>query len=265
MRVGVNVVAFATGRAPYDKLDLPQHETAKAGEAEQAAGKRDKIERGLLQVAKLRHTGDWDAAPQALHSVLVALNKTSGVLAATGQHNVVPGDANLPSYPLAYLHGRSAFQFNPQEIDNLRKYLSGGAVLFADACCGSPKFDQSMRDLARQLFPEQKLEPIPITHELFSQGIGFDIRRVKRRIPASGKLTDPLEPTLRDGEPVLEGIQIKGRYCLIYSKFDLSCAIERHASVGCAGYDYHDAVRIFVNVIRYALLQDIASADQTSK
>jgi hypothetical protein len=259
MRVGVNVVAFATGRELRDKLDLPQLDAETQSEP---AGKRDQIQRGLLQVAKLRHTGDWDAAPQALHKVLVALNHTSGMLASTAQQNLVPGDGNLPTYPLAYMHGRSAFKFGRQEIENLRKYLDGGAVLFADACCGSPQFDQSVRDLARQLFPEQKLAPIPITHELFSSGIGFDIRKVKRRIPESGKLTDPLDPTLRDGEPFLEGIQLKGRYCLIYSKFDISCAVERQSSVGCAGYDSHDAVRIFVNVIRYALLQDIAFADQ---
>jgi hypothetical protein len=255
MRVGVNVVAYATGREPYDKLDAPQEEAA-------AGGTPDKIERGLLQVAKLRHTGDWDAAPRALHNVLVALNRTSGSLASEHQKNLVPSDENLRSYPLAYLHGRSAFQFSPQEIGKLREYLNGGAVLFADACCGSPQFDQSFRKLVQQLFPDQKLERIPITHELFSQGIGFDIRKVKRRIPQSGNLTDPLDPTLREGEPYLEGIQIKGRYCVIYSKYDLSCALERQASVACAGYDHHDAVRIAVNVIRYALLQDIAYADK---
>jgi hypothetical protein len=178
------------------------------------------------------------------------------------QSNLVPSDESLPTYPLAYLHGRTAFQFSPQEIDNLRKYLSGGAVLFSDACCGSPQFDQSFRNLVKQLFPDQKLERIPVTHELFSQGIGFDIRKVKRRIPDSGNLNDPLDPTLREGEPYLEGIQIKGRYCVIYSKYDLSCALERQASVACAGYDHKDAVRIAVNVIRYALLQDIAYADK---
>jgi hypothetical protein len=254
MRVGVNVVAYATGREPYDKLDAPQEEAA--GPAQ------DKIERGLLQVAKLRHTGDWDAAPRALHNVLVALNRTSGLLASTHQKNLVPSDENLRSYPLAYLHGRSTFEFSPREIGKLREYLNGGAVLFADACCGSPPFDQSFRKLVQQLFPDQKLERIPITHELFSQGIGFDIRKVKRRIPQSGNLTDPLDPTLREGEPFLEGIQIKGRYCVIYSKYDLSCALERQASVACAGYDHHDAVRIAVNVIRYALLQDISYAEK---
>jgi hypothetical protein len=255
MQVGVNVVAYATGREPYDKLDAPQEEAT-------ASGTQDKIERGLLQVAKLRHTGDWDAAPRALHNVLIALNRTSGLLASTHQKNLVPSDENLRTYPLAYLHGRSAFQFSPQEIDKLRGYLNGGAVLFADSCCGSPQFDDSFRKLVRQLFPDQKLERIPITHELFSQGIGFDIRKVKRRIPQSGNLTDPLDPTLREGEPYLEGIQIKGRYCVIYSKYDLSCAMERQASVACAGYDHHDAVRIAVNVIRYALLQDISYADK---
>ena len=69
-------------------------------------------------------------------------------------------------------------------------------------------------------------------------------------------------PTFREGEPFLEGIQIKGRYCVIYSKYDLSCALERQASVACAGYDHHDAVRIAVNVIRYALLQDISYAEK---
>jgi Domain of unknown function (DUF4159)/Prenyltransferase and squalene oxidase repeat len=254
MKVGVNVVAYATGREPYDKLDAPPDEIT--------TRPQNQIERGLLQVAKLRHTGDWDAAPRALHNVLIALNRTSGLLASMHQKNLVATDDNLRSYPLAYMHGRSSFQFSPQEIAKLREYLNGGAVLFADACCGSPQFDQSFRNLVQQLFPNQKLERIPITHELFSQGIGFPIRKVMRRIPQSSSLAGPLDPTFHEGEPFLEGIQIKGRYCVIYSKYDLSCAIERQASVVCAGYDHHDAVKIAVNVIRYALLQDISYANK---
>ena len=49
---------------------------------------------------------------------------------------------------------------------------------------------------------------------------------------------------------------------MIYSKYDLSCALERQASVACAGYDHQDAVSIAVNVIRYALLQDISYAEK---
>jgi hypothetical protein len=249
MKVGANVVAYATGREPYDKLDAPQEEVAAAPSP---------IERGLLQVAKLRHTGDWDAAPRALHNVLLALNRMSNVPASPRQKNLVPSDPSLRRYPLAYLHGRASFEFGPQEIKNLRNYLKNGAVLFGDSCCGSPQFDKSFRDMVRQLFPDKNLERIPITHELFSQGIGFDIRRVMRRIPQSGNPNDPLDSTFKEGEPLLEGIEIDGRYCVIYSKYDLSCALERQASVACAGYEHKDAVRIAVNVIRYALLQDLA-------
>jgi hypothetical protein len=251
MKVGANVVAYATGREPYDKLDQPQPDAAAAP---------NPIERGLLQVAKLRHTGDWDAAPRALHNVLLALNEMSGVHASPRQKNLVPSDPGLRRYPLAYLHGRATFEFGPQEIKNLRNYLKNGAVLFADSCCGSPQFDKSFRDMVRQLFPDKKLERIPITHELFSPGIGFDIRQVKRRIPENGNPNAPLDSKFKDGEPLLEGIEIDGRYCVIYSKYDLSCALERQASVACAGYEHKDAVRIAVNVIRYALLQDLAYA-----
>jgi hypothetical protein len=163
---------------------------------------------------------------------------------------------------LAYLHGRSSFEFGPQEIANLRKYLQNGAVLFADSCCGSPQFDRSFREMVRQLFPDKKLERIPITHELFSEGIGFDIRQVRRRIPAGGNLNGPLDATFKEGEPFLEGIELNGRYCVIYSKYDLSCALERQASVACAGYEHRDAVKIAVNVIRYALLQDLSYAEK---
>ncbi|HEV8003800.1 MAG TPA: DUF4159 domain-containing protein, partial [Planctomycetaceae bacterium] len=234
MKVGANVVAYATGREPYDKLDQPQPDAAAAP---------NPIERGLLQVAKLRHTGDWDAAPRALHNVLLALNEMSGVHASPRQKNLVPSDPGLRRYPLAYLHGRATFEFGPQEIKNLRNYLKNGAVLFADSCCGSPQFDKSFRDMVRQLFPDKKLERIPITHELFSPGIGFDIRQVKRRIPENGNPNAPLDSKFKDGEPLLEGIEIDGRYCVIYSKYDLSCALERQASVACAGYEHKDAVR----------------------
>ncbi|HXY36731.1 MAG TPA: DUF4159 domain-containing protein [Planctomycetaceae bacterium] len=254
MKVGANVVAYATGREPYDKLDAPQ---------EEAVGVPSPIERGLLQVAKLRHTGDWDVAPRALHNVLMALNRVSGVPTSTRQKNLLPSDPQLRRYPLAYLHGRSTFEFGKQELENLRKYLKNGAVLFADSCCGSPQFDKSFREMVQQLFPDKKLERIPVTHELFSRGIGFDIQRVKRRIPESGNTNDPLDATFKEGEPFLEGIEINGRYCVIYSKYDLSCALERQASVACAGYDHTDAVRIAVNVIRYALLQDLSYSEKT--
>ena len=53
----------------------------------------------------------------------------------------------------------------------------------------------------------------------------------------------------------MEGIDIKGRFVVIYSKYDISCALEGDASAACTGYVPEDALKIGVNVVLYALLQ----------
>jgi hypothetical protein len=248
MRVGVNVVAYATGREPPSKLDA---ETSPSDD-----GKADSVERGLLQVAKLRHSGAWDAAPRALSNLLTALNRNVGLAASTKKHTLVATDADLYKYPLVYMHGRTAFTLSPREVERLREHLDRGAVLFADACCGAPAFDASFRTLVKSLYPEAEFKRIPVTHELFTPAIGEDLSRVRRRMPGTGG--GPLDADVHVGEPFLEGIEIDGRYCVIYSKYDISCALEKQSSAACAGYLPEDALKIAINVVLYAMLQDVA-------
>jgi hypothetical protein len=180
----------------------------------------------------------------------LALNKTTGIVASTKQRDLAATDPNMFQYPLVYMHGRSNFQFGSQERRQLQEYLARGNVLFADACCGSPQFDKSFRNLIAELYPSKKFERIPADHEMFSTKIGYDIRRVKRRMPATDNSQAALDAALQEGEPYLEGIEIDGRYAIVYSKYDISCALERQASVACAGYAHEDAVRIAINVVR---------------
>jgi hypothetical protein len=248
-RVGVNVVAYATGREPPDKLE---REALVAQD-----GQQDKIERGFLQIAKLRHTGTWDAAPQALRNLLLALNRTVGMAASTKRHDLLPTDSDIYKYPILYMHGRTRFQLSSQERQQMKEYLERGGVLFADACCGASQFDQSFRSLMEQTFPGKKLQRIPPDHEMFTTRIGHDIRRVKRRVPEAENPKAALNTLIQEGEPFLEGIEIEGRWAVIYSKYDISCALERQASLTCAGYVPDDALRIAVNVVLYALMQDV--------
>lgn len=246
-RIGVNVIAYATGREPASKLaQLEMLDTA---------GDANQIERGFLQIAKLRHTGGWDAAPQALRHLLIALNKTVGLAASTKQKDLLLVDPNLYSYPLLYMHGRNDFAWNAKERERLRDHLKRGGVLFADACCGSPLFNASFRREIAETFPDRKLQRIPPEHELFSAKIGHDLRKVQRRELEVNNSTDLIRVAVRQVEPYLEGIEIDGRYVVIYSKYDISCALERQASVACPGYLHEDAVRLAVNVVLYAMLQ----------
>jgi len=249
--VGVNVVAYATGRELLNKLE----EQAKYDQA----GAQDKIERGLLQVAKLRHTGNWDAAPHALRNLLMAMNQTAGMAASTRPVNLPASDPTLFNYPVLFMHGKNSFQISNQEAQQISKYLDQGGVLFADSVCGSKQFDESFRQLMKRIFPDRKLERIPVTHEMFSTGIGNDVRRVRRRVLDIDDPNRVIDSSVRDGEPFLEGIEVDGRYAVIYSKYDISCSLQRQASVACAGYVEDDAVKIAVNIMLYAMLQDVGA------
>ncbi|RMG38884.1 MAG: DUF4159 domain-containing protein [Planctomycetota bacterium] len=242
-RIGVNVLAYATGRQPPKKLEkrevLPED------------GTPDKVQRGLLQIAKLRHDGGWNTAVSAAKNLVVALNRVAGVTASPQIRDLTPADPDLFKYPLAYMHGRSKFRFTPAEREQLRKYLEYGNVLFADACCSSKEFDAAFRQLIKELFPEASLERIPPDDELFTVRIGYDLQQVRRRVRAAGGLETVV------GEPVLEGVRLDGRWAVIYSKYDISCALEQQASQVCPGYVHEDAVKIAVNVVLYSILQDV--------
>ncbi len=247
-RVGVNVVAYVTGREILNKLDQREQALVSATQ--------DKIERDLLQISKIHYQGDWDAAPQALKNLLVALRQTAGMAASTKQRDLTLLDPNLFRYPVMYMHGRHEFALNRNEQDKLREYIKNGGVLFSDACCGLPPFDRSFRRLMEQLFPDNPLKRIPPEHEIFlSKNGGYELHSVKRREPDGGAANASLAVSVRSVEPFLEGIEIDGRFVVIYSKYDISCALERQASVACAGYIHQDAVRLGVNIILYALLQ----------
>lgn len=248
--IGVNVVAYATGREPPDKL--------KQAELADQAAQRDRIEAGLLQIVQLRHTGGWDTAPHALRNILLALNNTAGLAAATKPRELAAGDPNLFSYPIAYMHGRHKFELTRTERERLKQYLDNGCVLFADACCSSAPFDKSFRELATSLYPDKPLTRIPVTHELYSsQKTGHDLRTVRRRGADQTAGRGVLASAIITGEPVLEGIEVDGRYVVIYSKYDISCALERQAAIACEGYVSEDATKLAVNIIQYFMLQQL--------
>ncbi|MFN9717406.1 MAG: DUF4159 domain-containing protein [Planctomycetota bacterium] len=248
-RIGVNVVAYATGREPPEKL-------------EEAPGRRQNatatIERGLLQIAKLRHNGGWDTAPKALRNLLTSLNQTVGVAASTRPEAIPPTLEEMSRFPIVYMHGRYRFQFPGQQQDALRDYLSRGGVLFADACCGSPNFDRSFRDLIRQMYPDQELKQIPADHEMFTETVGHKIETTRRRRLIPNQDNAVMTMRTEQGPPILEGIEIDGRYAVIYSRYDISCALEHQASLSCDGYVEEDAAKLAVNVVLYAMLQNIS-------
>ena len=108
------------------------------------------------------------------------------------------------------------------------------------------------------MYPDNPLEPIPVDHEIFSETLAHQIDRVKLRklVPAGAGST--MRSRTETVPPLLEGIKIDGRYAVIYSKYDISCALENQASLACDGYEDEDAMKLAVNIVIYAMLQDIS-------
>ena len=247
-RVGVNVLAYATGREPPVKLT--DHVRANNAEA--------KINRNLMEIAQLRHSGGWDTAPKALPNLLQALDQTAGMSVSQSRKTIPVTLSELQRFPIVYMHGRYQFDLAPQEREALRDYVSRGAVLFADSCCGATKFDRSFRDVIADVFPENALKPIPPDHEMFTEVIGRDLKQVKLRRLVPGGEGETMQARTELTPPLLEGIEIDGRYAVIYSRYDISCALENQASLGCDGYERDDAMKLATNIVLYAMLQDIS-------
>jgi hypothetical protein len=98
------------------------------------------------------------------------------------------------------------------------------------------------------------LKRIPISHPLFTQEFhGFDLPQVTLRDPQSRQPEERLEARQTTIQPYLEGLEIDGRFAVIFSPYDISCAMENHASLECKGYVKQDAARLGINILLYAL------------
>ena len=108
----------------------------------------------------------------------------------------------------------------------------------------------------RNIYPAAQFSRIPPSHALFTDEFhGFSLPSVLLRDPQIRAEKDPLTAKLVKVPPLLEGLEIDGRIAVVLSPFDISCALEKGASLECKGYIPADAARIGANVLLFALRQ----------
>jgi hypothetical protein len=108
----------------------------------------------------------------------------------------------------------------------------------------------------KAIYPAAQFARIPPSHPLFSTDFhGFSLKTVELRDPQIRGDDDPLATRLVKTTPLLEGLEVEGRIAVILSPYDISCALERGASLDCKGYTSADAARLGANVLLYALQQ----------
>jgi hypothetical protein len=249
LSLGINILAYATNRELKSKEDYFRPTTV------QRPG--DPMERGRLDVANLRHPGGCNAAPRALINLMDAAGRDLKIRTNVRKDLLDMTDDALFDYHLVFMHGRTAFRLTDLERQRLKLYVERGGMLLADSICASRAFSESFRREMAAIFPDRKLERIAANDPLFSTTYGgFDLRVVSRRDPENATSDHgPLQAAVKKVPPELEGVKFGDRWGIVFSPYDLSCALEKQDSMECRGYTREDAARIGLNVILYSLQQ----------
>jgi hypothetical protein len=245
-KLGANIIAYATG------LEPPKPRLTNIRLAPDASKEPKKVPRGFLRVGQVRYGEDWKPAPSAMPNLMSELREKSGLDVQLHSEEVWATGKDVAEYKFLYMHGRKSFELPKDQLGDLRWNLEHGGLLFADACCGSEAFNKSFRQFITALWPDQKykLEPIPLKDPLFGKELnGEAITTVRCRRDNGGRR----DVEYQNYEPFLEGVKIKGRWAVIYSRWDIGCALEKHKSPDCMGHDFDSAVRIGRAVVLYHL------------
>jgi len=248
IQIGRNVVAYATNRDLKEKLEKPNLTFQDA--ATTTTG------RGVLIIPKLSHSGGADDAPNALANLMRFVHEKIQ-LRVLSEHRMLPPESeSLYEYPILFMHGRRAFAWSAAQRKAVADYIRNGGFLFADAICANRQFADAFRREFTAIFPGQKFARIPVNHPLFTDEYGgFELSQVTLNDPQLRREGEPLEARRVKVTPLLEGLQIDGRLAVIFSPYDISCALESSASLECKGYIKTDAAKIGTNIILFALEQ----------
>jgi hypothetical protein len=236
-QLGTNVCTYATGRSLKDKGEnrqMPEDAVSVLSER-------------LIEIPKLIHAGGANEAKNALRHLMIE-GQSHGLRVKLDYKLIAPQWDQLVDHPFIFMHGTDSFEFTPQQREDLRKYLEAGGFIMADSICSSAAFSISFRREIEKIYGA--LQPIPAGHEIWGGEYGQAIDKVSLRIRDSnvpgGFRSDLVKPEL-------EGLEINGKLAVIFSPYDLSCALESRSTSQCEGYTHEDAIQIGVKVIVYTL------------
>jgi hypothetical protein len=229
IRLGINLVSYVAALRHVAEVQAVTREVTAAPERP----------RQQFVLAQLRHQGDWNPDPNSSIQLLRHLATESSLAVSFDLKAVDPADARIAPFPFLYLTGFSDPRLTDEQVGALRRHLQAGGFLFVNNCSGFNAFDRHVRTLVARLFPDQKLAPVPKDHPLFR---------------ALYTVTSAKDRQSNQERPVeLEGVAVKNRLALVYSKNDMITHLKQVSDPFGNGYDADTCRKLAVNVVAYAL------------
>lgn len=199
--------------------------------------------------AVAQHAGSWDVRASGLRRLAWELQRRTSIEVVLEARATPIESPALFELPFLYLSSdRELPPFTSGQIEALRRYVTVGGFIFADANDGSVNsgFDASFRREMARVLPQVKARPLPATHVVFKSFFLLDT--------APGRLLSVAQ---------LDAWTIGKRAAVIYSQNDVMGALARDESgsfefeVMPGGERQREyATRLAINIAMYALCLD---------
>ncbi|WP_224364100.1 DUF4159 domain-containing protein [Hyalangium versicolor] len=199
--------------------------------------------------AVVKHGGRWDARLNGLRRIAWELQRRTSVEVLPEARPCLLDSAEIFEYPFLYFGGEGEFPpLSSAEVENLRRYLTFGGFVLADANDGSDGdgFDESFRREIARVLPQSPLSTVPSTHVIFKSFFLLDA--------APGRLLN---------KPHIQACMLGKRAAVMYSQNDLAGAWSRTEAgdyefdVSPGGEPQRElAIRMGINLCMYALCLD---------
>jgi hypothetical protein len=192
-----------------------------------------------LKLGRVEYSTNWDPEPAGWQR-LAAVMRNNDKLDL--QVSPIKLDAKLGEMRVLHITGTGAWKLDEGERAALHEYVKGGGTIIIDAAGGSSIFATAAEAEIAALFPEAKLEALPLDHAVYNAG-GNKIENVEYRHFAQAAMQGRVKT------PRLQGIQRDGRVVLFYSREDLSAGLVGESMDGILGYSPESATAIMRNIL----------------
>ncbi|MEO1615653.1 MAG: DUF4159 domain-containing protein [Planctomycetota bacterium] len=245
VRIGQNIIAYATGRELKDKLDAQLVLEADA---------LDAATRGTTRLARLNLGAGGEDARRALPHAATLIRKQTQVPVSVPENAISIDEASLAEVTVLWVHGRREFTLNAEQRATLKQFVERGGVILGTAICADEGFSASFRTEFGSLVDGPTLRSMPADHPMLTRRYyGYDLSSVTIRRVQRGNRGQQVRRQV--SPPVLEYAEVEGVVAIVFSPLDLSCALESQNSVQCPGYATEDAAKIVTNIVQMALHQ----------
>jgi hypothetical protein len=203
----------------------------------------------LFVPAIAEHGGKWDSRLNALRRLSWELQRRTSIEVSLEVRPLSLASPKIFEHPFLYFGGEGDFPpLRGEEVENLRRYLTWGGFVFADANDGSDGtgFDTAFRREIARVLPQNPLEPVSLAHVVYKSFFLLDA--------SPGRLLK---------KPQLESCNLGKRGAVLYSQNDVLGALSRDES---GSYEFEVmpggeaqreiATRLMVNAVMYALCLD---------